>query len=167
MKVELVINDSVKIPVSYEMLESVLGHFEVNDDTMLQLEALADHPAKEVRVALAGKDNLTESVFAKLFATRDFFVIQSLLSNSSISSYFSKDMLAGLIGQSEFANVVARSIDDFVHADEGIAESLAKHPDPYVRNALAGNYGTSKKLLKLLAKDDDPAVAKSAKQSLE
>lgn len=167
MKIELVINDSMRIPVGYEMLESVLGHIEPGGESLPLLEALAEHPAKEVRVALAQKDNLSQASFRKLFATRDFAVIEALLNNSGNGSYFSKEMLTGLISQSEFARAVASSLDDFPHADDDIAEALAKHLDPYVRNALAGNYSAPKKLLKLLVKDEDPSVAKSAKQTME
>ena len=167
MKVELVINDSLRIPVGHEMLDSALSYIEVDDANIAFLEALAEHPAKDVRVKLAGKENLTEQAFRKLFGTRDFYVIQELLGNGSAGQYFSRDVLAGLIGQSEFAYLVAGSLEDFPGADDGIAETLARHPDPYVRNALASGYNTPKRLLRLLAGDAEPAVAKAARGSLE
>ncbi|HQE40542.1 MAG TPA: hypothetical protein PLC55_14705 [Zoogloea sp.] len=167
MKVELVVNEGLRMPLSYEMLESLLRHFEVDDRSVTLLEALAEHPAKDVRVALAGKDHLSESAFRILFATRDFYVIQELLGNASARPYFSKDVLAGLISQSEFAYQVAGSLEDFPNADEGIADSLARHPDPYVRNMLAGNYRAPKRLLRVLSDDADPAVARSAKGTLD
>ena len=167
MKIELVIDGGLRIPVGYEMLAAALGYFEVGDDNAAEFEALAGHPAKDVRVALAGKQNLTQTAFRKLFATRDFAVIEALLNNSGNGGHFSKDMLAGLISQSEFACIVARSLGDFQNADESIGEALAAHPDPYVRKAFAGFYDAPKKLLRMLTKDEDPSVAKSAKQSLE
>jgi hypothetical protein len=167
MKIELVINDSLRIPVGYEMLESVLGHFEVDSENGAVLEALAEHPAKDVRVKLAGKQNLSEAAFRKLFATRDFYVIQELLRNGSARPYFSKDVLAGLVSQSEFACLVAGSLEDFQNADDAVVELLARHPDPCVRNALAGHYDTPAKFRKLLSIDADPGVAKSARQSME
>jgi len=167
MKIELVIDDGLRIPVGYEMLEAALRYWEIGDDNLAQLEALAGHPAKETRVLLAGKDNLTQTAFRKLFATRDFAVIEALLNNAANAGYFSKEMLAGLIAQSEFANIVARSVGDFPHADDVICEALASHSDPYVRNALAGNCDTPSLLLRMLVNDEDPSVAKSAKQALE
>lgn len=167
MKIELVIDNEVRIPVGYEMLEAALGYFEVTDGNHAQLETLASHPARDVRVTLARKENLTPLAFRTLFASRDFAVIEALLSTSANGAYFSRDMLAGLISQSEFGRIVANGLDDFPNADEGIQESLAKHPDPYVRNALAGNSSAPKKLFRLLAQDEDACVAQSAKRSLE
>jgi hypothetical protein len=118
-------------------------------------------------VELAGKTNLSQAAFRKLFATRDFAVIEALLSNSGNAGYFSKEMLAGLISQSEFAHIVARGLGDFPNADDSIGEALAAHPDPYVRNAFAGNFDAPKRLLRMLSNDEDPAVARSAKQTLE
>ncbi|MBK7206542.1 MAG: hypothetical protein IPH90_11270 [Thermomonas sp.] len=146
MKSELVIDDGLRIRVGDEMLGAALRCWVVGDDNVAQLGALANHPAKEVRVALASKENLSQAAFRKLFATRDFAVIEALLSNSGNAEYFSKDMLAGLISQSEFAHIVARGLGDFPNADDSIGEALAAHPDPYVRHAMAGYYDAPKKL---------------------
>lgn len=167
MKIELVIDGGLRIPVDYEMLAMALRGLQIAEDNAVHLEALADHPAKEVRVELAGKTNLSQAAFRKLFATRDFAVIEALLSNSGNAGYFSKEMLAGLISQSEFAHIVARGLGDFPNADDSIGEALAAHPDPYVRNAFAGNFDAPKRLLRMLSNDEDPAVARSAKQTLE
>lgn len=165
MKVELIIDDKARIPVSYEMLESAVDRYPVTEGNIELLEALADYPGVAVRVSLAGKDKMTESLFKKLFASGDFRVIQALLDNGDAMQYFDCSTLSDLIKQSDFACSVARNIEKF-NGNDALISALADHADPYVRGTIAENYSAPKKLVKALTKDPDPAVARSAANTL-
>lgn len=165
MKVELVIDDNVRIPVSYEMLEAMVDRFPVTEANIEQLEVLADHPCSDVRVSLAGKDKITQTMFSKLLATGDNRILQALIDTSDAQTYFDMETLEGLIKQSSFARSIAQNVEKF-STDDSLVVALASHSDPSVREGLAGNYSAPKKAVKTLVKDADAAVAKSAASTL-
>lgn len=165
MKIELVVDDKVRIPVSYEMLESVVDRFPMTAANAQQLEALGDFPNAGVLTSLAGKEKITEALFSKLLATGQQRVIQALLDNSDAARYFDTETLTGLVAQSDFARSIASSVERF-DTNDNFLVALANHPDPYVREGLAGNYSAPKQVVKMLTKDTDPAVARSAANTL-
>lgn len=134
------------------------------------LAELAGHPSASVRATVAGNTDSPPEVLDALFAAAEHKVLAALLDNESFQRYGSYDtqsLWAVCERDAEHAQVVARRLESFAKADMRVlAGKLAKHPDPEVREALAGNYSAPRTALRSLLEDDDPVVAANARNSL-
>ena len=162
MKIELVVEDSLRIRVGCDLLTSVLMWHRSEGADSAFLELLATHPSVSVKETVAGMDHLSVKTCGTLFACGERPVIRELLGNPSAASFFSKDQLLELARQSDLASVVADNLGTLVNADDDIARMLASHEDPGVRYAVATNAGAPRKWVQTLLDDQDPDVASAA-----
>jgi len=167
MKIELIVEDSLRVRVGYDLLTSVLSCLRSEGADSAFLELLATHPSVSVKEAVAGMDHLSGKACGTLFACGERPVIRELLGNQSAASFFTKDQLLELVRKSDLACVVADNLGTLVNADDDIARMLASHEDPGVRCAVATNAGTPRKWVNTLLADQDPDVASMAARNLK
>lgn len=171
MKATLVIEGETKIEIElgYEDVYSVASNLPDAEDFAAVYAVLAAHPSISVRECVAGKDKLDDSTVNLLADDADISVIRALVRSDKARECLGADKLIEMIKRDvDTAESIAAYVDRYENASADLlAEALFKHPDPRVRNALAGNYSTPKKILKNLLKDQDARVRASAKQSLD
>ena len=171
MKAKLIIEGekNLSIDLSYDDLASAVSNLPDTDDYTNVYAVLSAHPSVSVRDNVASKDKLDEATVNVLADDRDVAVIRSLVRSEKAREFLSTEQLVAIINRDvDAAESIAGYIESYEGADaEDVAEAIAKHLDPRVRNALAGNSSAPKKVLKNLLKDDDPRVRASAKQSLD
>lgn len=130
---------------------------------------LAQCASSEVRADIAYKDNLNEETVEILSQDASIEVRRRLCGQAPFREWASTEILLEYISADiDCAKTIAGSVGDYSNADANkVAIELCKHSDPDVRNALAGNWGVPKKLMKQLLSDPDASVRSSAKRTLD
>lgn len=171
MKTTLMIEGKKKlsIAIGYDDLSSIVSSLPDSPDFEEVFNVLAAHPSATVRESIAGKDKINEETVNMLAADSDAIVIRALVRSDAARDTLTTEQLIEMIKRDvDTAENIAGYVESYNNAEaDDIAEALARHSDPRVRNALAGNSSSPKKILKNLLKDEDPRVRSSAKQSLE
>jgi len=171
MKTTLIIEGKKKlsIEIGYDDLSSIVSSLTDSPDFEEVFYILAAHPSATVRESIAGKDKINEETVKMLASDSDAVVIRALVKSDAARLNLTTEQLIEMTKRDvDTAENVACSFESYFNAEaEDIAEALAQHSDPRVRNAIAGNSSSPKKILKNLLKDEDPRVRASAKQSLE
>ena len=159
----------ISLDLGYENVASIVSGLSESDDNAEILSVLAKHPSVAVREAVAYKDKLNEDTVMLLAADSEVSVLNRVLRSDKARDCLSTELLLAIIIRDvEASETIASGIGDFKSADvDEVSAALLKHPDPRVRNALAGNSSAPKKILKALLKDVDCSVVASAKSSLE
>lgn len=152
-------------PLGYGLVASLA----LEQDPELLAE-LATHPSASVRAAVADNSEAPPEVLDILFATTEHKVLMALLGNDAFQRFGAYDtaaLWALCERDAELAQAVARNVERFAKADlRVIADKLAGHPDPEVREALASNSGLPRALVKRLLQDEDPTVVRYARSAL-
>jgi Asp-tRNA(Asn)/Glu-tRNA(Gln) amidotransferase C subunit len=171
MKTTLMIEGKKKlsIEIGYDDLSSIVSSLPDSSDFEEVFNVLAAHPSATVRESIAGKDKINEETVNILASDSDAVVIRALVRSDAARDTLTTEQLIEMIKRDvDTAENIAGYVESYNNAEaDDIAEALAQHSDPRVRNALAGNSSSPKKILKNLLKDEDPRVRASAKQSLE
>ena len=171
MKTTLIIEGKKKlsIEIGYDDLSSIVSSLTDSPDFEEVFYILAAHPSATVRESIAGKDKINEETVKMLASDSDAVVIRALVKSDAARLNLTTEQLIEMTKRDvDTAENVACSFESYFNAEaEDIAEALAQHSDPRVRNAIAGNSSSPKKILKNLLKDEDPRVRASAKQSLD
>ena len=174
MKAMLVIEGKNKLTIelAYEELISIVSSLPDTSDLTAGYAILATHPSCSIRECVARKDKLDEATVEFLADDKEASVIRALASSEKARECLSIEKLVEMINRDvDTAQSIASSVESYANADaedpaSKVSEALANHPDPQVRNSLAGNSRTSKRILKDLLKDEDSRVRASAQQSL-
>jgi len=171
MKTTLMIEGKKKlsIEIGYDDLSSIVSSLPDSPDFEEVFYVLAAHPSATVRESVAAKDKINEETVNILASDSDAVVIRALVRSDAARETLTTEQLIKMIKRDvDTAENIAGYVESYNSAEaDDIAEALAQHSDPRVRNAVAGNLGSPKKILKNLLKDEDPRVRASAKQSLE
>jgi|LauGreDrversion4_2_1035121.scaffolds.fasta_scaffold12392_7 HEAT repeat protein len=130
---------------------------------------LAKSTSSEVRSEIAYKDHLNEETVELLSQDNSVDVRRRICGQKPFREWACTEILLNYISADiECAKTIAGSISDYGNADvNDIAIEICEHPDPDVRNALAGSWGAPKKILKKLLSDPDASVRASAQRSLD
>jgi Asp-tRNA(Asn)/Glu-tRNA(Gln) amidotransferase C subunit len=171
MKTTLMIEGKKKlsIEIGYDDLSSIVSSLPDSSDFEEVFNVLAAHPSATVRESIAGKDKISEETVNILASDSDAIVIRALVRSDAARDTLTTAQLIEMIKRDvDTAENIAGYVESYNNAEaDDIAEALAQHSDPRIRNALAGNSSAPKKILKGLLKDEDPRVRASAKQSLD
>lgn len=128
----------------------------------------ARHPAMKVRAAVARRENLSPDTVRLLANDVCAEIRRQLVSSSALKRHADTQMALRLAASDPtIAEELAEYLHDFTFCNVARVEAeLADHPDPSVRLFLAQNGQVSARTLKLLALDDDPGVAESARRQI-
>jgi hypothetical protein len=159
----------IEAPLSYESASSAVSSAADSKDNSLLFEALAEHPASQVREQVAYKDLISEKTISLLVKDSSVNVLRNLVRNESFRKYASHDQIIDLVSRDvEIAASVAQNLESYENVDhQALVEILLGSEDPYVIAAVAGNYATPKKFLKPLLNHIDRTVVHEAKRRLE
>jgi hypothetical protein len=151
-----------------ECVSGVAGRLQDIEDNKDLFGLLAKCASSEVRSDLAYKDNLNEDTVELLAQDASIDVRRILCGQAPFREWASTELLLEYISSDiDCAKTIAGSVGEYNQADvTKIAAEICKHSDPYVRNALAGNWGAPKKIVKQLLSDADSSVRASAKRTL-
>jgi hypothetical protein len=170
MKTTLTIEGKKKLSldIGYDDLANIVSNLPDSPDFEDVFYVLAEHPSATVRESIAGKDKINKETVKILASDSDALVTRALVRSDAARDALTTEQLIEMIKRdADIAENIAGYVDSYNNADaDVIAVALAQHSDPRVRNALASNSSTPKKVLKSLSKDGDPRVRASAKQSL-
>ncbi|MFN3456307.1 MAG: hypothetical protein ACK4Z8_01860 [Novosphingobium sp.] len=152
-----------------EAVSGLIGRLPDTSENKELFGYLAKSASSEIRSDIACRDNLMEETVEYLSKDSSVDVRRRLSGQTPFREWASTELLLEYINADiECAKIIACSVGEYSNADTNkIAAELCKHPDPDVRNTLAGNWGTPKKFLKQLASDSDASVRSSAKQALD
>jgi hypothetical protein len=130
---------------------------------------LAKFPSYKVRSAVAAKDQLDEETVNFLANCTEKEILSSLLRSDSARACLTTKQLVGFIEKdAELASEIVDRLDSFKTADsDELATMMMTHSDSAVRYSLANAYETPKAILRKLAKDTDPDVARAADARLK
>jgi len=170
MKITLTIDGKpTSIELSYEDIASIISNLpDIPENTEI-FELFSSHPSASVRENVAGKDNLNGPTIHQLANDPSGDVLRYLVRSDKAREYLDTEQIIAIIDRDiDAAKNIASCIERYASADtDDIADRLLEHPDPKVRNELAGNSSAPRKVLRALLKDVDAAVRFSAKRSLD
>ena len=160
---------ATSIELSFEDIASIVSNLPDITENVSLFDSFSLHPSAAVRENVAGKDKLSESIVHRLAKDKANHVLRSLVRSDKARECLDTEQLVSIVDRDiEAAKNIASYVESYGNADtDQVAIHLLKHTDPQVRNALAGNSSTPKKILKSLLKDVDSAVRESARISLE
>ena len=169
MKVSLVIenNSTTTIELGYDNVATIVDNLVDNETNTPIFALLAKHSSVNVRVAVASKDELDESTVELLANDPDASVTSNLVRTEMARKYLTTEKLTAMIARNvDTAENIADRVNAFISADtDELANVLALHSDPRVRQALANNSGVPSKILKRLRNDSDSRVQVAAQEN--
>lgn len=130
---------------------------------------VANSKSSEVRQDVAYRDKINEATLELLVHDTSIDVRRRLCGQQAFCDWATTEIVLDYATSDvECAKTIASRLSDYSNADAAvIGDVLLAHSDPDVRNALAGNWGTPKKMLKKLLADEDPGVRSSAQRTLD
>ncbi|MBT6193881.1 MAG: HEAT repeat domain-containing protein [Proteobacteria bacterium] len=151
-----------------ECVSGLTSRLQDMEETKELFGYLAQCASSEVRIDIAYMDNLNEETVELLSRDASIDIRRRLCGATPFREWASTELLIEYIkADIDCAKTIAGGLGDYNDADPNkVAIELCKHSDPDVRNALAGSWGTPKKLLKQLLSDPDASVRASAKRTL-
>jgi hypothetical protein len=121
-------------------------------------DILAEHTNFEVRLAVAGMENLTTEAIGRLAADSSLSVVRQLLKSKSARPKLTPQQVLAIVERDpELAGFVAAVIEDFTLDDDTVLSYFESHSDTYVRTKLAGNPFAGNAVLRRLAASDADA----------
>ncbi|MBX9928201.1 MAG: hypothetical protein K2X99_04735 [Gemmatimonadaceae bacterium] len=158
-----------RYPLGSHHLEAIVGHHLNDLDVLADLYLVAlKHPSSAVRRSALSHDGLPFDAVETLADDSSTAVRLALSSHPAFRRGAPEEMILALAeSDPDIAESVAGNVESFENADTiALCTSLAQHPDPAVRRALALNSGTPISWVRHLAKDESPDVAQAASQAL-
>lgn len=159
----------VQTELGYECVSSLASRLDDSHENQSIFECMALSQSSEVRGEIATKSCISESTAELLADDPSIEVRRRLIGSTPFQEWASTELLLDYIKQDvECARSIAYNLESFLNAQvDKLAEEISAHSDPDVRNALAGNWRTPKKLLKKMLADADPGVRATAKRALD
>lgn len=161
-------SEALRLRLDYDTIETIVSRAPDTESSADLLRLAARHPAWEVRQAVACKDTLPEDVVAALANDASIDVLRSIVRSDAFQSFASDTLVRRLVAADpQVAETVADLIERFPGVNRAaIAEELARHPDPRVVKAVAGNSSMPRKILRALREHPEPSVADAARSTL-
>ena len=160
--------DSLSIELCAESVENLVGSLSESEEYKDFYRVLAAHPSSGVRSAIASKDKIDAETVRLLSQDPVPNVRLGVLVGEAGRAHLTEAQLTSLAeGDLVCAETIAGNLGAFQLESDNLAQLLAKHTDPKVRQCLASNYNVPKRLLKQLLRDPDPQVRRSAQSSLD
>jgi hypothetical protein len=121
-------------------------------------DLLSKHPDSQVRLAVAGMENLPNEAVERLAADSSLMVVlQVLKSQTARQSLNSSQVHTLALRDPEVAALVAATLEDFNLDGDAVLAYLENHPDSHVRGKLAGNPFIGNAVLRRIATGDQDA----------
>lgn len=161
-------SEALRLRLDYDTIETIVSRAPDTESSGDLLRLAARHPAWEVRQAVAYKDTLPEDVVTALANDASVDVLRSIVRSDAFQSIASDTLVRKLIAADpQVAETVADLIERFPGVNRAtIAEELARHPDPRVVKAVAGNSSMPRTILRALREHPEPSVAEAARSAL-
>lgn len=146
------------INLSPTALSAVTARIDDNPSQISAFDILAEHTNFEVRLAVAGMENLSTEAIGRLAADSSLSVVRQLLKSKSARPKLTPQQVLAIAERDpELAGFVAAVVEDFALDDEKVLSYLEGHPDTHVRTKLAGNPFAGNAVLRQLAASDADA----------
>jgi hypothetical protein len=121
-------------------------------------DLLSRHPDSQVRLAVAGMENLPIEAVERLAADSSLMVVlQVMKSQTARQSMNSGQVHTLALRDPEVAALVAAALEDFNLDGDTVLAYLENHPDSHVRAKLAGNPFIGNAVLRRIAAGDSDA----------
>jgi hypothetical protein len=139
-------------------LSAVAAKLTDNSEQAPAFDLLSEHADFEVRLAVAGMENLSNEAIGRLAADSSLSVVRQLLKSKAARPKLTPQQVLAIVERDpELAGFVAAIVEDFALDDERILSYLESHPDTHVRTKLAGNPFAGNTVLRRLAASDTDA----------
>lgn len=155
--------------IGYRQLSHIVGYaHDVPSNKPLFISA-AQHPAAEVRIEAAQKEQLPLEHLQALIDDPSFEVRKVVVGRDRFKRSVSSEKLKQLIASDPaMACEIARDVTGFTEADPSeLCAVLAQHFDPCVLFELADGYSTPGNVVKALLKHPDPSISNAAEEKLK
>ncbi len=158
----------LEVPLSAEWLASMVDGAPDRPDSERLFDLASEHPAAEVRQAVARKDNLGEAAVLRLSDAPEYNVVERLMWSGQFRATVMPDRLFDMIQRHpELAREVASNYEGFLNCNAGeVVRVLGAHRDPGVRRALVENSVTGTSILRRFLQDPDSGVRQAAQRRL-
>lgn len=169
MNAKLIVN-GVEITVGIDLLKNIASNLSDNVENREMFHVLAQSDSASIRGEIAYKDSISEETALILLNDKDTTVLEKIIRNDMGKSIITEELLDVILNISNENTLIeiANNFESFENIDtEDTAKKLIDLKNPTLTLAIAENYSTPKKILKILAKDNDPDIANAAKKSLE
>lgn len=121
-------------------------------------DLLSMHPDSQVRLAVAGMENLPKEAIERLAADSSLMVVLSVLKSKTARQSMNYGQVHTLARRDpEVAALVAATLEDFNLDGDTVLPYLESHPDSHVRAKLAGNPFIGNAVLRRIATSDSDA----------
>lgn len=159
-----VAGESQEFVLGTQQIESLVSSADDAPEFAGLFSAAAQHPAKSVRMAVAGQEQLPGDAALALAQDPSADVRERVARNRVFGRFASEATVLKLIDSDpEVAEAIAANVEQFENADaDALCAALVRHPDPTVRRALVWNSGTPAKWVKALRNDPARDVAAAA-----
>lgn len=169
--VKIILNDgdqTLAFELPSQSLAYVVARLPDSAEAICVSDLLVKHHDFEVRLAVAGLENLSTAAIETLAVDSSLSVVKQLLkSKAARPKLTSQQVLAISRRDPELAGFVAAVVEDFALVDDEVLSYLEGHPDTHVRAKLAGNpFAGSGVLRRLAASDADAKVREIAAEML-
>lgn len=169
LQVQVGKQNSLELPLSFEVLPSLVSRIPDNPENAVYFEAFAHHNSSDVRESIANKDYLNEQTIRLLCRDRSVEVIRNLVRSLAYRKYATEDDILWAVEKDiHSAITIAQDFEMYEKIDvQTVVEKLIHVADPAISLAIAGNMSTPKKITKQLLKHSDPMVQYQAKMTLD
>jgi len=155
--------------LSHEDLANIVSNCDDDGENNDFYLLASKHPASAVRENVAYKGCLSEEIISLLINDKSISVLRNLVGSEAFKENATNEDIQRLLSfDIEIAQTIASDLDSYQQADVGkLYPIILSFSEPSILVALADNSNTPKKILKELANNQNPFVAKKAKRSLE
>jgi hypothetical protein len=121
-------------------------------------DLLSRHPDSQVRLAVAGMENLPSEAVERLAADSSLMVVLQVLKSKTARQSMNSDRVHTVaLRDPEVAALVAATLEDFNLDGDTVLAYLENHPDTHVRAKLASNPFIGNAVLRRIATGDSDA----------
>ena len=162
-------NEVFSTPLTYEAVGSIVGAYPKSEGYQEFLRLAAHHSSSSVREQVAYRENISDETVHALAKDPCLQVVSNLVDNNAFKKCADKELIQEIVRRDiGLARSIAGNLDGFENYEVSeLASLLMESNDPSVLYALASNYRTPKKILKLLMVHADPYVAAQATETFE
>ncbi len=156
------------IELTSQPLCATVAKLQDNSSQTSAFDILAEHTNFEVRLAVAGMENLSTEAIERLATDSSISVVRQLLKSKLARPRLTPQQVLAIAERDpELAGFVAAVVEDFTLDNDAVLSYLESHLDTHVRAKLAGNpFAGNVVLRRLAASDPDATVREIAAEML-
>lgn len=155
--------------IGYRQLSNIVSYANDVPSNKTLFVSATQHPASEVRIEAAQKDQLPLEHLQRLIDDPSFDVRKVVIARDRFKRVVSAEKLKQLMASDPaMACEVAKDVSGFTEVDPSeLCAILAQHSDPSVSLELAEGYNTPRNVVKALLEHADPSIATAAEDKLK